>query len=77
MDLLDFPYADEFEAFLGWLRGRPGDAEVVVRVADEQVPVGKASLSVSDSGEVATILTGAVVVLGADAVDPEVLGEGL
>ena len=77
VDLLDFPYADEFEAFLGWLRGRPGDAEVVVRVADEQVPVGKASLSVSDSGEVATILTGAVVVLGADAVDPEVLGEGL
>lgn len=77
VDLLDFPYADEFEAFLGWLRGRPGDAEVVVRVADEQVPVGKASLSVSDSGEVATILTGAVVVLGADAVDLGTLGEGL
>ncbi len=77
VDLLDFPYADEFEAFLGWLRGRPGDAEVVVRVADEQIRLGRASLSVSDSGEVATILTGAVVVLGADAVDLGTLGEGL
>lgn len=77
VDLEQFPYEREYTTFLEWVRAHPGSAAVVVRVADEQVSVGTASITVSDSPEIGTILAGARVVLGEDAVDISALGEGL
>ena len=77
VDLDQPPFEREYRAFLGWLRDHPGHSAVVVRVAGEQVTAGVSSLSVSDSAEIGTILTGARVVLGEDSVDVSALAEGL
>lgn len=77
VDLVALPFADEYQGFLDWLASRPGDHEVVVRIDGQSIRVGRAGLTLADSGEVAMMLTGASVVLAADAVDTEALGEGL
>lgn len=73
VDLEQLPYETEYRDFLEWARSRPGTANVVVRVEGQEVKVGRFALSVSDSGEVATILTGARIVLGAGSVDRDAL----
>ena len=73
VELEELPYETEYRDFLEWARSRPGSANVVVRVEGQEIRVGRFALSISDSGEVATILTGARIVLGAGSVDRDAL----